>query len=261
MVRRGLPAAAWFAFAICFSLAGAAPLFAQAHSSAAHWSYSGPDGPEHWGDLSPAYAACKSGTRQSPINIEGAKPADLPPIHFDYQLSPLAIVNNGHTVQINYAAGSSISIGGKQYSVVQFHFHHPSEEEIAGRRYDLAAHIVHDDGQGRLAVIAILFESGSENPLIHVLWDHLPREIGKEVKVKKVVFNLEDLLPADRGYFTFAGSLSTPPCTEGVTWYVLKQPVEISPAQIAAFAKMYPDNARPLEPANALEILESHARK
>ena len=135
MVRRSLPAAAWFAFAICFSLAGAAPLFAQAHSSAPHLSYSGADGPEHWGDLSSGYATCKAGTLQSPINIEDAKPAGLPPIHFDYQLSPLEIVNNGHTVQINYAAGSSVTIGGKRYAVVQFHFHHPSEEEIAGRRF------------------------------------------------------------------------------------------------------------------------------
>ncbi|MGH9757720.1 MAG: carbonic anhydrase [Candidatus Acidiferrales bacterium] len=261
MILRAFPAVALFSFVAAFLFANAAHLFAQAHSSVAHWSYSGDDGPEHWGDLNPEYATCKTGMLQSPINIEGAKPADLPPIHFDYQLSPLAIINNGHTVQINYAPGSSVAIGGKQYSVIQFHFHHPSEEEIGGQRYDMGAHIVHDDGQGHLVVIAILFQSGSENPLIHVLWDHLPREMGKEVKVKKVVFNLEDLLPADRGYFTFAGSLTTPPCSEGVTWYVLKQPVEISPAQIAAFAKLYPDNARPLQPANGREILESRPHK
>ncbi|MGH9682572.1 MAG: carbonic anhydrase [Candidatus Acidiferrales bacterium] len=231
----------------------------QEHSSKApHWSYSGAMGPEHWGDLDPGFAACKTGTRQSPINIEGAREADLPPIHFDYKLSPLRIVNNGHTIQVNYDRGSAISIAGKQYTLVQFHFHHPSEEEIGGKRFDMVAHLVHQDPQGRYLVVAVLFKSGGVNPFIHVLWTNLPKEAGKELTVKKVVLNAEDILPSDQNYYRFEGSLTTPPCSEGVTWYVLKTPVEISSEQIAVFAKMFPNNARPIQPANGREILESH---
>ncbi len=231
----------------------------QEHSSqASHWSYSGVTGPEHWGDLDPAFAACKSGTRQSPIDIAGAHESDLLAIHFDYKLSPLSIVNNGHTIQVNYERGSTISIAGKQYALVQFHFHHPSEEQIAGKRFDLVAHLVHQDSQGHYLVIAVLFKSGSVNPFIRVLWTNLPKETGKEVIVKKVVLNAEDMLPGDRNYYMFEGSLTTPPCNEGVSWYVLKTPIEISPEQIAVFAKMFPNNARPIQPANNREILESH---
>ncbi|HTV58852.1 MAG TPA: carbonic anhydrase family protein [Verrucomicrobiae bacterium] len=236
-----------------------APARAQQSSSDhhPHWSYTGEWGPDRWGDLEPAYATCKTGKRQSPIDIENAKPAALPPIRFEYQVSPLRIINNGHTIQVNYEPGSTMTVGGKQYSLLQFHFHHPSEEKIGGKQYDLVAHLVHKDAEGHLAVVAILFESGQPNPFLDLLWKNVPKEIDKEVVRKKINLNAADLLPADRDYYTFAGSLTTPPCSEGVTWYVLKNPVELSPAEIATFAKWYPDNARPIQPTNGREILES----
>lgn len=251
-----LPSAA-SVMALCLSFPYSSP--AQEHSSGRHsrWSYSGPEGPDHWADLEPDYATCKTGMRQSPINIEGAQSADLPAIRFDYQVSPLKIINNGHTIQINYEPGSTMTVGDKQYSLVQFHFHHPSEEEIGGKRFDLVAHLVHKDAQGHLAVVAILFQSGQPNPFLDLLWKNIPKEAGKEVTKKKINLNAADLLPADRSYYTFAGSLTTPPCTEGVTWYVFKNPVDLSPAEIATFAKWYPDNARPIQPANGRQILES----
>lgn len=235
------------------------PMGAQEHPTAdkSHWSYSGPGGPEFWGDLEPDYATCKTGSRQSPINIEGAKSSDLPVIHFNYQISPLKIINNGHTIQINYEPGSSISVDNKQYSLVQFHFHHPSEEKIAGKQFDLVAHLVHKDAQGNLAVVAILFQSGQTNPFLDLLWKYVPKDVGKEADNKKVNLNVADLLPADRSYYTFAGSLTTPPCSEGVTWYVLKNFVELSPDEISTFAKWYPMNARPIQPTNGREIVES----
>jgi carbonic anhydrase len=235
------------------------PALAQQNSSGPHphWSYAGEDGPEHWGDLEADYATCKSGTRQSPIDIEAAQPGDLPAIHFDYQVSPLRIINNGHTIQINYDPGSTLTIGDKQYSLIQYHFHHPSEEKIAGKQFDLVAHLVHKDEQGNLAVVAILFQTGQPSPFLDLLWKYVPKEEGREVTNKKVNLNVADLLPANQDYFTFPGSLTTPPCTEGVTWYVLKNPVDLSPAELATFAKWYPMNARPIQSTNGRQILES----
>ncbi len=231
-------------------------------AQALHWGYSGAEGPDHWGDLSPEFATCKNGQRQSPINIVGAQEAELAPIHFDYQLSPLKIINNGHTVQINYAPGSSISINGISLPLIQFHFHHVSENEINGQKYDLELHLVHQSAAAaRTAVVAIFIKSGNANPLIGQLWNYIPSEIGKEVEHKKLVFNAADFLPADQNYYVFDGSLTIPPCGEGVRWFVLKTPIEASPAQIAAFAHLYPDNQRPIQPLNGRQIEESHFTK
>jgi carbonic anhydrase len=236
--------------------------FAQQHPAggAPHWSYSGPDGPDHWGDLDPSFAACKTGQRQAPIDIKDAKPADLKPIGFDYKLSPMKIVNNGHTIRVDYEAGSSITVDGKQYPLVQFHFHHPSEEEINGQKFDMVLHLVHVSADGHAIAVGVLLKSGNENPLIRDIWAHIPREVDKEVEFKKIVINAADLLPADRNYYSFDGSLTIPPCGD-VKWFVMKTPVELSPAQIAAFAKLYPDNARPIQPTNGREIEESDFTK
>lgn len=252
--------AAFSLFIVCAALAAAEPAIAQAQpSSHPHWSYGGADGPDHWGDLEPDYAECKSGHRESPIDIVGAQPADLPPIHFDYKLSPLKIINNGHTIQINYEPGSSITINGTALPLQQFHFHHGSENEINGLKYDMELHFVHvDSAANRTAVVAVFIKSGAENALLRDLWSHIPHDKGKEVDYKKVVINAADLLPADQNYYTFDGSLTIPPCKEGVKWFVLKTPIEASPAQIAAFARYYPDNARPVQPANGREIQESN---
>ena len=170
---------------------------------------------------------------------------------------PLNIINNGHTIQVNYGPGSTLIVGDKTYALKQFHFHHPSEEYIDGRGFDLVAHLVHDDGSGHLAVVAVLFKTGPLNTLLEAVWRNIPAQMGKAADVPSVSLNVTDLLPADHGYYAFAGSLTTPPCSEGVTWYVLKNQATLSADQLAAFAKLYPRNARPIQPAYGRAVLES----
>ena len=241
---------------LCGSLIAVEGAYAQADAS-----YEGQTGPDAWGSLDPSYAECKSGQRESPVNITGAVKADLSPIKFDYKLTPLKIINTGHTIQVNYGSGSSITVDGVVYDLVQFHFHHPGENAIDGQRGDLELHLVHRNAQGQLAVVAILLKSGSEDFPLHVLWNYLPKDVGKEAEHKKVELNAEDFLPNDRNFYKFSGSLTTPPCSEGVTWLVMKQFVEVSPAQIAAFAKLFPNDARPLQALNGRSIEESHFEK
>lgn len=228
--------------------------FCSPQGRTAHWSY---EDPEQWGKLDPSYSLCSSGHVQSPIDVKNPRPADLPPLLVDYQTVPLNIVDNGHTIQVNYPAGSTLSVGDKTYTLKQFHFHHPAEEQIDGRTFPLVAHLVHADSEGHLAVIAVLFESGNKHSLIETLWNNIPA-VKLEPQVKATVsVQAKDLLPRELSYFTFAGSLTTPPCTEGVTWYVLRNHATISEAEVDAFAKVYPMNARPAQPANGREILES----
>jgi carbonic anhydrase len=231
----------------------------QAHSPAhAHeWSYEGALGPTHWGSLKPEYATCGTGHEQSPIDITSTTVTTLDSIHFDYHAFPLHIVDNGHTVQVNAAPGSAITVGGHRYELRQFHFHHPSEEHVHGHGFDMVAHLVHADSAGHLAVVAVLLTSGAAQPLIQTLWDHLPHEQGHEDAVAGTMINAAQLLPADRGYYTFAGSLTTPPCTEHVTWFVLKHPMELSTAQVATFGHRYPNDARPTQPVNGRVVKET----
>jgi len=221
-----------------------------------HWSYTGPNGPAKWGSLAQEYSSCALGKTESPIDIRDdiAKKADLPAINFDYQAATLKIIDNGHTIQINYAPGSFITVGSKQYELVQFHFHKPSEEKLNGKSYDMVAHLVHKDNEGKLAVVAVLLAKGGANPLIKTLWDNLPKKKEAETVVDAVKINVADLLPKNKAYYTFAGSLTTPPCTEGVTWFVLKHSTSISADEIARFAKSYPMNARPVQPLNGREV-------
>ena len=219
-----------------------------------HWSYGGRHGPAKWAEVDPDFATCKLGKVQSPIDIRGAKAADLPAIQFNYKPSPLKVIDNGHTIQVNYAPGSFITVDGVRYELVQFHFHKPGEERINGQVFDMVVHLVHKDAQGKLAVVAVPLLRGKTNPMIARLWKHMPHEKEHEATVDAVSINAADLLPANRRYFTFEGSLTTPPCSEGVRWFVLKQPVWISGPEIAAFAKLYPMNARPLQAANGREI-------
>jgi len=242
--------------ALCIALLSWSASSAQ-ESHSPHWSYGGKEGPKHWGQLDPAYAACASGHVQSPINIVHAKLADLPALQFDYHSVPLNIINNGHTIQVNYAPGSTLTVGDKIYTLKQFHFHHPSEEHINGRGFDLVAHLVHDDGNGHLAVVAILFKTGSSNALLDAVWKNIPTQAEMATDVPSVGINVKDLLPTDHGYYTFSGSLTTPPCSEGVVWYVLKSQSLLSADQVAAFAKLYPRDARPIQPLYGREVLET----
>jgi carbonic anhydrase len=230
---------------------------AQDTKPAVHWSYSGAEGPKNWGSIQPEYQACKIGHEQSPIDIRDAKKEALPPIQFDYKPTALKIINNGHTIQINYAPGSFITVGDKKYELKQFHFHHPSEEHINGKPYDMVAHLVHSDSDGKLAVVAVLLKKGSANAMVAKIWENLPKTEGPEAAVSGVEVNASALLPTETGYYTFAGSLTTPPCSEAVTWFVLKNPTELSAGDVEAFAKIFPHNARPIQPTNGRTIAET----
>jgi len=227
---------------------------AEEHGSTPHWTYEGEHGPGHWGSLDAAYGTCRMGKHQSPIDIRGAKAADLPAIEFSYQPSPLKLIDNGHTVQVSYAPGSFITVGEKKYELQQFHFHHPAEEKVNGKSYPLVAHLVHKSADGKLAVVAVLFTEGKTNDFVESVWKYLPAEQGKEIAPSGMSVDAIGLLPAMRGYYTFAGSLTTPPCSEDVTWFVLKSAVPVSKDQVAAFAKKYPHNARPVQALNGRAI-------
>jgi len=223
----------------------------------AHWSYEGAHGPKHWGSMQADYSSCTLGHRQSPIDIRSTTRQQLPPLEFAYQPSPLKIIDNGHTIQVNYAPGSSVGIDGVRYELLQFHFHKPSEERINGRNYPMVAHLVHKNAEGKLAVVAVLFKQGAENPLVKTLWDALPSAKGQQQEPAGIAIEIASLLPQAQGYYNFAGSLTTPPCSEEVNWFVLKQPVEMSAAQLKRFASLYKHNARPVQPLNGRTVLES----
>jgi carbonic anhydrase len=226
--------------------------YGQDHHSA-HWSYEGETGPRHWADLNPAYSLCQSGQQQSPINIVNPVTTQLPEIEFHYQAAPLKLIDNGHTVQVNYPPGSYISVGGKRYELLQFHFHHPSEEQLGGKPFDLVIHLVHKDATGNLAVVAVLFTPGASNPAIRKIVVSLPSVKGHEATANTAV-DASSLLPSMNNYYTFAGSLTTPPCTEGVTWYVLQTPSTLSTEELNPLAKLYPHNARPIQPLNSRTV-------
>ena len=242
---------------MCFTFVLAASSAAQEHHPEHTWDYSESKGPSHWGDLKPEFAPCKNGHRQSPVDIRNPQKADLPPIRFDYKPSPLHIIDNGHTVMINYGPGSFITVGAKKYALKQFHFHRPSEETINGKGYEMVVHLVHADEEGKLAVVAVLLQKGADNPLVQELWNDLPKEKEKEENLDTVQIDAARLLPADRGYYTYPGSLTTPPCAENVTWFVLKHQVTVSAAEIRQFSELYRYDARPTQPLYGRVVLES----
>src|SRR5574343_914762 len=221
-----------------------------------HWSYEGEGAPDKWGDISAANKLCKSGTRQSPIDIRDGIKLELEPIRFDYKPSYFRVVDNGHTIQVNLGSGNTMNINGKQYDLLQFHFHRPSEERVNGRAFDMVAHLVHKDLDGNLAVVAVLLERGYANPVIQTIWNNLPLEKNTET-APEVALDVNALLPTNRQYYTYMGSLTTPPCSEGVLWLVLKQSVPLSHEQIGVFARLYKNNARPVQPSNGRMIKEA----
>lgn len=222
------------------------------------WSYAGLHGPEQWGKLSSEYAQCTAGKRQSPIDIRDGAKLELDGIAFDYQPAPLSILDTGHTVRLNATPGSSITVAGTRYALKQLHFHKPAEEVVAGKTYALSAHLVHESEDHRVTVLAVLFDQGEEaNTLLRSLWPHLPLERGREIAMAEFQVDWNALLPAERGYYAYMGSLTTPPCTEGVLWLVMKTPLPISQAQVDVFGRLYPTNARPLQAANGRLIKES----
>jgi carbonic anhydrase len=217
---------------------------------ATHWEYEGKAGAQHWAEIDKGFSACKLSREQSPINIQTAraKREALPPIDFTYAGGAAEVVNNGHTVQVNLPPGSMISLGKDEYKLLQFHFHTPSEEKINGKNYPMVAHFVHQSGTGKLAVVAVLLNEGKENAALKPVFASLPAKQGDKAQI--AAFNPAEALPAGHGYYAFTGSLTTPPCSDGVRWQVLRDPVDISHEQLHAFQALYKMNARPVQPLN-----------
>lgn len=241
-----------FGFAVAFL---SMSLAAQPPQHTPHWEYTGDDGPAHWSTLAPEFAAC-AGRNQSPIDLDNFIEAELPPIAVDYKVGGHDVVNNGHTIQVNYDAGSSISIDDDTFALKQFHFHAPSENHIDGKSFPIEAHFVHADADGNLAVVALLFEQGDNNPALDKLWERLPGKEGDTQALSPEIAAAE-LLPGNRDYYRYEGSLTTPPCSEGVRWLVLKQPVPASTEQIGKLIKAlgHPNN-RPVQPVGARVVLQ-----
>jgi carbonic anhydrase len=249
----------WAPWALCLAAVVLPPSDSRAQWKTA-WSYEGPTGPAHWGDLDPDYAACKTGKEQSPIDIRHAAAAQLPALKFDYHGGPLRIINNGHTaVRVNYPPGNGnfLLVGDTRYELTQFHFHRPSEETIHGKPYDMVIHLMHQSVDGKVAAVAVLLKAGRANSTVHELWEHMPQSESKETEIPGVQVNPAGLLPINRSYYTYRGSQTAPPCTEGVTWFVLKTPVEISAGEIRSFAALYPHDVRPPQPLNGRMIMQS----
>ena len=224
-------------------------------ASGPHWEYTGEAGAENWAKLSPDFAAC-GGKNQSPINLTGFIEAQLKPIAFSYKAGVTEILNNGHTVQVNAAAGSSITVDGVQFDLKQFHFHAPSENLIKGKSYPLEAHLVHADKDGNLAVVAVMFKEGKANKALEKAWAQMPKNAGDKLSLTEKIAPTE-ILPKNRDYYRFNGSLTTPPCSEGVRWLVMKHAMTASEAQIEAFTHVihHPNN-RPVQPVNARPVLQ-----
>ncbi|EIJ35634.1 carbonic anhydrase [Thiothrix nivea] len=222
----------------------------------AHWGYTGDTGPENWAQLTPENASC-SGKNQSPINLAGFTEADLPPIEFNYgNSSSKEVLNNGHTIQVNYTSGDTIKVDSIQFALKQFHFHAPSENHINGKSFPMEAHLVHKDSTNDIAVVALMFEEGAANPELEKVWAEMPAD-ADTVDALDTQVDASKLLPQNRDYYRFNGSLTTPPCTEGVRWIVMKQPVTASKEQIEKFAHvMHHPNNRPVQATNARPVLQ-----
>jgi len=239
-------------FLLCAALVvGALPA---AHAQ--HWGYKGEAGPENWSKLDQKYAMCGMGRNQSPIDLAGFVEADLKPLKLSYKPGAADIVNNGHTVQIGYAPGSTVTVDGHTFELKQFHFHAPSENRISGKSFPLEGHLVHEDKDGNLAVVAVMYREGTANALLTKLWSAIPAKEGEKAALPAGL-DVGQLLPANRDYFRFNGSLTTPPCSEGVWWLVMKAQATVSKAQVEQFSKALGfANNRPIQPVNARPVLQ-----
>jgi len=242
-----LPAALFFCVASSFVAA----------QTGVHWDYYGKTGPLGWGRLDPAYRVCSEGKEQSPIDIRGAKlNKALQPIEFHYMSATVELENTGNGVVVHVKPGSYIVANGVRYELQELDFHHPGEEAVNGRLTDMSVHLTHTSADGKLAELAVRLSElpGDANATLATLWQHLPTEAGKTEKVTDLI-NPGGLLPGDRGYWTYMGSLTTPPCTEGVRWYVFEQPVSVSRSQLRAFEALgYKINSRPIQDRNGRRI-------
>ena len=251
--RRGFFRLTAAACPLCATAQGAEP----PAGGAPHWGYEGDGAPAQWGGLSPDFKTCAIGVEQTPIDLRGAIKAAPGPVTFGYRTMPLTILNNGHTIQVNTPPGNKIGIGGTEYELLQFHFHHPSEHLLEGKSLAMELHFVHKAVNGALAVVGVFLQPGAANPALNAVWDAMPAKAGPAHLVKDVTIEPGRLLPEERGYFRYMGSLTTPPCSEGLTWTVFRTPVQVSPEQIRAFGALFPMNARPPQLLGRRFLLES----
>lgn len=245
---------------LCAALmTGAAAFAADPHAAPgapAHWEYAGETGAEKWGSLSPDYQLCSTGQMQSPIDIADGFQADGAPISLNYNPSALNIIHNGHTIQANFQPGSSITVSAMRYDLLQVHFHTPSEHAKAGERAAMEAHFVHKSADGKLAVLGVMMQMGADNLALESLWTHMPSEAGPARDIAGATIDAKAFFPASLKYHRYMGSLTTPPCSEGVNWFVLDEPVTVGQAQLEKFAAAISANSRPLQPVNNRLVLK-----
>ena len=233
----------------------AQPKHDTSHPPAQHWGYTGNQGPHAWGDLQREFSTCKTGKFQSPVDISPVTIGPMPNIRLQYKSSTIRVINNGHTIKVEYDAGSFIRVGGNRYQLLQFHFHSPSEHTFGGKAYPMVAHLVHQARNGQLGVMAVLFIEGRENAFLAQFWKNLPKHQDEKFVDRKTKINMKNLLPRRLQYFNYIGSLTTPPCSEGVNWMVLSHPVEASRKQIDEFLALFPESTRPVTPLNGRVVI------
>ncbi|VAX21999.1 Carbonic anhydrase, alpha class [hydrothermal vent metagenome] len=239
--------------AVIVGISFLAPQFAEASGKGAHWGYSGENGPNNWGNLSPEYSDCRKGTQQSPIDISRTVNNEMHPIKTSYKSTPLKVLNNGHAIQVNYSPGSYMTVGSHKYNLLQFHFHSPSENKVKGQAYDMEMHLVHKADNGEIAVLAVFLKKGGKNAVLQKIWDNMPLKAG-QTKSSGGSINVTDLLSSTKSYWHFTGSFTTPPCTENVVWNVLQNPITVSESQVKKFLSVIGEDARPVQPVNTRTI-------
>ena len=221
-----------------------------------YWTYEGEFGPANWSKINAGWNKCNGGARQSPIDIRDGIKVELEQIAFDYRPSSFSVQDNGHTVQVRLGGGNYLSVAGRTYELQQLHFHRPAEERVNGKSYEMGIHLVHKDVEGHVAILALMLQRGRPQPAVQTVWNNLPLE-KTDTFTPSIVFDPNDLLPERRDYYTYMGSLSEPPCTEGVLWLVMKEPLQASSEQMALFSRLYPLNARPVQASSGRMIKES----
>ncbi len=219
----------------------------------AHWGYEGETGSDRWGRLDPAFALCDTGLQQSPVELASAIPASADSLAMHWRPADAQVLDNGHTIQVDVAEGSYIALADRRFSLLQLHFHLPSEHAVGGKRSPMEVHFVHRSAEGDLAVIGVFMYDGKAHPGIQSIWDAIPDD--RNVPASLTGFNPNALLPESLAHFRYAGSLTTPPCSEVVSWVVMTDSISVSQAQISAFAERHSMNARPVQPLNRRFVL------
>lgn len=239
----------------CVTVFGGLNVYSQHHE--AHWGYTGNISPEHWGELSDDYKAAKDGKKQCPINITGAKDVDLPALQLSSKASKVSVENNGHTIEVALKnSDNTLKFGNNTYTLEQFHFHAPSENQIDGKTYPLEEHFVYKTKDNKITVVSVLYQYGANNKALKSVWRNMPKKAERKIKLAKTI-NINQMFPKDLSYYNFEGSLTTPPCTEGVNWIVFKKQKNISRAQVKKFSKTLGfSNNRPIQKLNGREIKE-----